>query len=250
MLTKNSPVQFNRIKDIKDNSTNILFFGRDNCNATLTAHSHLKKLGFEVTYVNSTGRGQPFPEEISEWVGEYIFCFRSLFILPKYLIDRASIAAINFHPAPPEYPGSGCLNFALYDESEFYGVTAHLMNEKIDNGKIIECRRFPIIQNDTVDSLLERTHIKLLDLFLDITTNISLLGETYLYKTIAQNKIEEWHGEAKKMSDLETLKTIPTNINKLELEKIIRATYTKLYPPKITLHGYNFYLNLSENDNL
>ena len=86
--------------------------------------------------------------------GEYIVCFRSLFVLPKRLIDSASIAAINFHPAPPEYPGSGCINFALYDEVSGYGVTAHFMNELVDNGKIIEVRRFPVAPYDNLPTVL------------------------------------------------------------------------------------------------
>jgi methionyl-tRNA formyltransferase len=70
------------------------------------------------------------PENIEWWRDDYIFCFRGYFLLPKSLLDRASVAAINFHPAPAKYPGSGCLNWALYDNANTYGTTAHLMNEK------------------------------------------------------------------------------------------------------------------------
>ena len=82
------------------------------------------------------------------------------------MLDRAKVAAINFHPGSVEYPGSGCLNWALYDNAEVYGVTAHIINEKIDNGAIIEWRRFPILKQDNVKTLLARAHSKTYDLIL------------------------------------------------------------------------------------
>ena len=30
---------------------------------------------------------------------------------PKYLINKANVAAINFHLGSPEFPGNGCLNY-------------------------------------------------------------------------------------------------------------------------------------------
>ena len=145
----------------------VLFFGRAKCAATEELLSKLVRYGFDVTFVKSHKRGEKLPEDIYCWEGQYIVCFRSLFILPKRLIDKASIAAINFHPAPPEYPGSGCINFALYDEVSEYGVTAHVMNELVDNGKIFEVRRFPVTPFDNLPSVLSRTHSELLNLCSD-----------------------------------------------------------------------------------
>jgi methionyl-tRNA formyltransferase len=220
----------------------VLFFGRSQCEATNKALAHLKKLGFEITFVESKGRGDRLSEDIGYWEGDYVLCFRSLFILPKYLLDKAKIAAINFHPAPPEYPGSGCLNFALYDDAKEYGVTAHLMDEKIDNGQILECRRFPILRSDSVDSLLERTHVKLLDLFFDVTTGIGAKGKEYIGAALSQSNHESWRGPARRISELEKLETIPMDISEEELARVIRATYTESFPPRILLHGYVFEL--------
>jgi len=223
-------------------SARVLFFGRSGCEFTQKALAHLLMIGFEVTFVESKNRGDTLPEEISSWDGEYILSFRSLLILSGGLIAKASIASINFHPAPVEYPGSACLNFALYDNAEDYGVTAHIMNEKVDNGTIIECRRFPIVPNDTVDSLLLRTHLKLLDLFFDVVTNLFFGGRRSLDLKIQLSSGEKWLGEARKIKDLENLQSIAVHATKEELEKVIRATYTKDYPPMVELHGYEFLL--------
>lgn len=220
----------------------VLFFGRQPCDATQTALARLRDLGFEVSVVMSKGRGESLPAEVDAWTGDYIFCFRSLFVLPRRVLEKAGIAAINFHPAPPEYPGSGCLNFALYDGASDYGVTAHLMNEKVDNGRILECRRFPILESDTVDSLLERTHRKLLELFLDVAAGVAAQGRVHIDACLERSKAEHWRGEALRMSALERLKTIPPDVDAAELDRVVRATYTAMYPPRVILHGYEFVL--------
>jgi hypothetical protein len=224
------------------NSVRVLFFGRSGCDATEKALTLLKALGCEVYFVKSKGRGEGLPEDVRCWDGEYIFCFRSLFVLPKFLLDKATVAAVNFHPAPVEYPGSGCLNFALYDNAKQYGVTAHVMNEKVDNGAILACHRFPILPTDTVDTLLERTHLKLLNLFFDVVTDLVLGGKDALDKKIVSSVGEKWRGEATRMKDLERLQVIPVGISEIEIEKVIRATYTENFPPYIRLHGYDFVL--------
>ena len=219
-----------------------LFFGRSGCIHTDKALAHLKHLGFGTTCVVSERRGQQLPENTLHWKGEYIFCFRSFFLLPKKLIDRSEIAAINFHPAPTEYPGNGCLNFALYDQAKLYGVTAHLMNEKIDNGTILECRRFPILHHDNVDSLLQRTHHKMLDLFFDITNGLYLDGGGFLEKMLTASETERWNGPCRRISELEKLRTVDVGSSKQELDRTIRATHTDAFPTKIHLHGYDFFL--------
>ena len=231
----------NHIKEGTD-PVRVLFFGRSGCDATEKALTHLKTLGCEITFVKSKGRGEGLPEDIGYWEGDYIFCFRSLFVLPKYLIDRAKIAAVNFHPAPVEYPGSGCLNFALYDGAKDYGVTAHIMNEKVDNGEILDCRRFTILPSDSVDTLLSRTHLKLIDLFFDVVTDLVLGGKDALDKKVKLSAAEKWRGDATKMKDFEKLQIVPLNVTEEELNKIIRATYTENFPPHINLFGYEFVL--------
>ena len=75
---------------------------------------------------------------------DYIISYRSKKILKKKFLKKAKIAALNFHPGPPEFRGIGCANFAIMNKSKFYGLTLHLMDEKIDHGKILFCNRFKI----------------------------------------------------------------------------------------------------------
>lgn len=232
------------IQHFQGDGASVLFFGRDPCDASKKLLGKLRRYEFDVTYVISKERGERLPEGTLSWEGDYILCFRSLFILPKVLVERPKVAAINFHPAPPEYPGSGCINFALYDEVDVYGVTAHIMNEKIDNGEILEVRRFPVGVLDDLPTVLSRTHSELFNLCSDFIHSIYAKGATVVdeQKLLAQK--ESWRGEARRMSDLKRLQNISPNISADELKRVIRATYIEGFPPKIELHGYSFYLNL------
>jgi len=224
----------------------VLFFGRAKCAATEELLSKFFRYGFDVTFVKSHKRGEKLPEDIYLWEGEYIVCFRSLFILPKRLIEKANIAAINFHPAPPEYPGSGCINFALYDEVSEYGVTAHVMNELVDNGKILEVRRFPVTRFDNLASVLSRTHRELLNLCSDFISGLHSNGENFLNEKLATSENEIWRGNARLLNELDALQKIDINVTERELKRIIRATYIDGYPPKIELHGFSFRLEIDE----
>lgn len=234
------------IRNFSGTGKKVLFFGRAKCAATEDLLSKFVRYGFDVTLIKSRKRGEKLPEDIYWWEGEYIVCFRSLFVLPKRLIDSASIAAINFHPAPPEYPGSGCINFALYDEVSGYGVTAHFMNELVDNGKIIEVRRFPVAPYDNLPTVLSRTHSELFNLCSDFISGLYSDGENFLKEKLAASETEFWRGNAKLLKELDALQKIDINVSAKELKRIIRATYIDGYPPKIVLHGFKFRLELDD----
>ena len=224
----------------------VLFFGRAKCSATEDLLKKLVRYDFDVTFIKSRNHSEKLPEDIYWWEGEYIVCFRSFYVLPKRLIDKASIAAINFHPAPPEYPGSGCINFALYDEVNNYGVTAHVINELVDNGRILEVRRFPVTPHDNLATVLSRTHSELFNLCSDFISGLYSNGENFLKEKMEASETEVWRGKARLLKELDELQKIDTKISEKELKRIIRATYVEGYPPKIELHGYSFHLEIDD----
>ena len=103
-------------------------------------------------------RGEQFPQEAWDWRGDIIISYLSQWIIPDKVLKNAAIMAINFHPGPPEYPGIGCTNFAVYDGVSEYGVTCHHMLAKVDTGKIISVKRFPVYKTDTVFSITQRCY--------------------------------------------------------------------------------------------
>lgn len=66
-----------------------------------------------------------------------LIAFATEVIVPAAVLDRLGYGAYNFHPGPPEYPGSAVASFALYEQAKVFGATAHLMRAKVDSGPII-----------------------------------------------------------------------------------------------------------------
>ena len=73
-----------------------------------------------------------------------------------------------FSSRPTKYRGAGCLNYALYNNENISGVTAHLMTKKIDQGKIIDIKKFRIYSKDNLAEILKQTHQELFNLTLKI----------------------------------------------------------------------------------
>jgi methionyl-tRNA formyltransferase len=66
------------------------------------------------------------------------------FILPAGLLQALGEPAYNIHPGPPEFPGIAPEAFALYAGATSFGVTAHQMTARVDDGPIVAVLRFPI----------------------------------------------------------------------------------------------------------
>ncbi|WP_337878095.1 MupA/Atu3671 family FMN-dependent luciferase-like monooxygenase [Caldimonas sp.] len=85
---------------------------------------------------------------------DYLFSVSNLSVLPSEVISVARVAAINFHDGPlPEYAGLNTPVWALLNGEREYGITWHLMTDKVDQGAILVQRRFAIDENETAVSL-------------------------------------------------------------------------------------------------
>ena len=219
-----------------------LYFGRFGCPRSKAALAYLKVLGFETQAVISQEAGAELPAWVHDWRGDWIFCFRSYYILPQTVIDSAAQAAINFHPAPPNFRGRGCLNFALYEDAPEYGVTAHIIETKVDNGAILRCDRFPILPGDGVESLLQRTHHHLLSAFYEIVGEIASGGRSHVDELL-HDCDETWAGPLYKLSHLDKMQVLDASASAEEMARVIRATHTVTFPTQLVLNGQRFELS-------
>ncbi len=180
-------------------------------------------------------RGDPPPvPALSGWEGDILISYLSPWIVPASALERARIATVNFHPGPPEYPGIGCTNFALYHREQEYGVTAHQMVERVDRGPIIAVRRFPILAEDSVFTLTQRSYENLRLLFEEV---LSRFFETGKFPTCQ----ERWAQEPTTRLDLERLCEIKPGMSPEEVERRVRATTYPGMPGAYTeVHGYRF----------
>ena len=88
---------------------------------------------------------------------DYLISFINPYIIPKELLEHCKVA-INFHTAPPKYPGTGGYSMAIYNKDRVYGVTAHYIDEKVDHGEIFHTLYFPIFGSETINQLLHQSH--------------------------------------------------------------------------------------------
>lgn len=149
----------------------ILFIGKSDDPYSKYAGDYVCLL-FPKTLAIYGKRGEEFPQAAKEWKGDIVISYLSQWIIPGEVLNNAAMMAINFHPGPPEYPGIGCTNFAVYHGVKEYGVTCHHMLEKVDTGKIIAVRRFPVFEQDTVYAITQRCYSLILNLFYEIFDHI------------------------------------------------------------------------------
>ncbi|WP_298064515.1 formyltransferase family protein [uncultured Rikenella sp.] len=154
-------------------SLEMLFIGKKDDRNAYHAAEYVRQI-FPHTTVLFGARGESFPEDMLWWKGDYIFSYLSPWIIPEGLLQRAAQGAINWHPGPPEYPGIGCTNFAVYNCETVFGITCHYMAGRVDTGRIIEVRKFRILENDTVFSVTQKCYACILNSFLSILDKIAV----------------------------------------------------------------------------
>jgi len=221
---------------MRANKNKILFIGKEKDNHCLKALEFCQN-NFENVTAHLGKWGDNRPEEIDLWHGDYIISYLSRWIIPESLINNTKIAAINFHPATPDYPGYGCGSFALYDNVVEFGVTCHHMSVAVDTGNIIAVKKFPVYSNDNVDTLLSRTYDFQLVLFFEML-GLILNGE------LLPKSNEMWSRKPFTRKEFNKLTTITPDMPKEEIEKRIRATSYGIWQPTLELNGFTFELKL------
>ena len=211
----------------------ILFIGKKNDANALAASEYLKQVFPDAVIVFGV-RGESFPEDLAWWKGDYIFSYLSPWIIPKSLLERAERGAINWHPGPPEYPGIGCTNFAIYNDEKEFGITCHYMLAKVDTGKIIEVKRFQVIENDTVYSITQKCYSLILNSFYRMIERIA-------NEEPFPSSHEDWTRKPYTRKELDSLSEIQPEMSKREIERRIKATtYDKPWA-FVEIQGKRFY---------
>lgn len=181
--------------------------------------------------------GSVFPSELINKKYDLLISYISPWIIPKNVLENTKIRAVNFHPGPPEYPGTGCFNFALYKNEKTYGSTLHLMEPKVDTGRIISVNRFNINKDCTVEELSFLTYRNMQNQFKKNLNKILSKDE------ISYSKIK-WERKPYKRKELEDLSRLDLSMSKREIQRRIRCTYYPGKPaPFFYIHGKKFEYN-------
>ncbi|MEO7642777.1 MAG: formyltransferase family protein [Ramlibacter sp.] len=215
-------------------SLRVLFLGKRGDQRCVQARAWCEQNFCEVAYFDGDW-GEPLPEAARQWRGDLVISYLCRWVVPVAVLERAGLAAINFHPAPPEYPGIGCNNFALYENAPTYGATCHHMAARVDTGSIIQVKRFDMAPDQTVASLLERTYAAMAELFGDVMSAFVRSGNF-------PQSGENWTRPPFTRAQFEALRRIEPGMPADEVARRVRATDYPPWGPYVELHGHKFQL--------
>ncbi len=195
----------------------VLFISKDRQDPYINSASAFIQKNFVNPAIILVKPGQTIPDEVLSWKGDLIISYLCPWVLPDSLLASASFAALNFHPATPEYPGTGCTNFAIYNGEKEYGVMCHHMVPTVDSGKVVAVRRFPVLPNESVYSLTQRCYVYMLALFYEIITGI-------LMRKPLPESSEHWTRKPYRRTELNALKKLELDMPLDEIKRRVRAT--------------------------
>jgi methionyl-tRNA formyltransferase len=172
-------------------------------------------------------------EFLAQLKPDFVLSFLSEKILKGPLLRCPNV---NFHPAPPEWPGRGGASLAIYHRAETYGATAHIMNPIVDSGPILAVQRFPILPGESCESLFDRAEHACLELFYEVGAHISaqgglpkISGENWKRKPMTRKQFEKW--------------LVLNEKDKDDFIRKIQAARHSQYPgPYVFIHGHKFAL--------
>ena len=217
----------------------ILFIGKAGDDYSIKYYLYLEKNFKYVSVIyNNLINHKKIKRRIKNWKGDYIFCYRSNYLLKRNEIRKVSKNIINFHPGPPQYRGIGCVNFAIMNNEKRYGATAHLIDsEKIDNGKIIDVVMWKIKKDLSIEEILLKTYEKQ---FYQFKRVIRYIKQDNLEILIKKNKKYKWSRKLYTKNELDDLYLIDINVKKKKFRKILKSTITRRFKPYILIHKKKF----------
>lgn len=219
--------------------TCILLTG-DHEHLSVAAQTFARKL-FDVRHVSRYSRESRYlAAEVTDLTrgGEidFLFSYLSPVIVPERILQSIRRAAINFHPAPPEWPGIGAASYALYEGDETFGVTAHQMTSRIDSGPIVRAMRFPIVPDDDCESLWARALNFSLFLLYDVLGHVARTGN-------AEPSGDAWKRAAVRRAEFEKWMRVMPSDSPEEIRRKVRAlAHSKLPGPYLEVAGMKFHL--------
>ena len=92
-------------------------------------------------------------------------------IVPADILNSLTLTPYNIHPGPPEYPGSHPEAFAIWEQAEIFGVTAHEIEASVDSGPIVLVHRIPMPARPDLQQLVDQVFPAAVNTFAEIATH-------------------------------------------------------------------------------
>ncbi|MCL2147141.1 MAG: phosphoribosylglycinamide formyltransferase [Synergistaceae bacterium] len=143
-------------------SAEVCFVGCDNENARglqIARDMGLKTCIFPYGPDSSGKAEEALKREINENKVEWLVLAGFMRVLSKDFVKNMEGRIVNIHPSLlPSFKGAHAIADAFRWGVKVTGVTIHIADEFVDNGKIIAQRAIEIKEDDTIETLTERIH--------------------------------------------------------------------------------------------
>ena len=166
-------------------------------------------------------------------------------IFKKKILSLPEFKTINCHAGKlPFYRGRNILNWALINDEKEFGITVHYVDVGIDTGDIILQRSYPITDDDSYSTLLNKSYIECARILCDsisliISNNINIIKQqsidevgSYMRKRVEGDEILSWNQSSRQIFNFVRalshpgpiartfLNNIEMKINKLKISTI------------------------------
>ncbi len=112
--------------------------------------------------------GLPVFASGSEYAGDvdWLLSIANTDVIPEDVLAKATKGAVNFHDAPlPRYAGLNAPVWALMNGEDTHGITWHVIDGGIDEGRIVAQRLFDVSADDTALTLNAKCFSAAIDCF-------------------------------------------------------------------------------------
>lgn len=198
-----------------------------------------------------TFKGNPRNRKATDFIEEFkidvLLSINYLFIIENDLINWPNKIAVNFHGSLlPKYRGRTPHVWAIINNEKNVGITAHIINEKCDDGDIIEQIVVPVNFEDTGAIILEKYNLLYPDFVIKVLNKIEdnnfstikqdKLKATYFGKRTPEDGLISWDWQKERINNWVRAQAYPYpgaftffNDTKIVIDKI-----------KFSEHGYSF----------
>lgn len=194
----------------------------------VAAYARNKLKDCEVLVIGDSAESPKIPDSFRP---NAAFSIKFPHILKKSFIDRVCVPILNFHTAPlPELRGVDTTSWAIVDGLDSFGVTVHIIDERVDTGPIVLKETFPITPFDTAYSLYCKNLVLLVKIIDKEMTNL-VKGKYRIQKF--KSKVSHFH--KKKEFDYTDLEV---NLDQ-PIDKVDRFIRSRIFPGRQLPHLKN-----------
>lgn len=147
------------ICEAKKNIVGLILPPKDNLPVYEVMYNLAKKWNLDTISFEKSLKEPEFLQKVKEKNADIAIVSSFNKKLPKELLSLTKMGFINSHPSKlPLYRGGNPYFYPIFNNDKTSAITLHFMDEDFDTGDIIYQQEFPLLANETMGTLFNRTN--------------------------------------------------------------------------------------------